>query len=196
MAFAQFELWENMCAARSSAFPMDVSEDARGFTIVADLPGVPNDAVSVSVRELGVLLIKAERAPETGSLLHRERSSGSTSRAVRLPKSANLRAFSTERRDGVLVVRVPKKSWDLSFALPFLFLALTILLAPAVLVRLAPVLDFVFTLLLATVVVNVFFALLLPPVYSPRLWTTPPLWRSSPGTTLLLAPQRPSLFFW
>lgn len=190
-------------SSRSVPFEVDLSEDQDGFTIVGDLPGVTKNDVTVAPANDQTVVITATREAETSTMLHRERSTGSVSRAIRLPPTADLSSIVTNLCDGVLMVRIMKKGrsswsrlsrklggavrWVLS-VLPFALYALTVYfiltIAPTVLVQFAPAIDFVLSLLLSTIIFNFLFSLLLSP------WSTPVL---SP-TTLLLPPGTAYLF--
>lgn len=88
---------------------LDVEEDADGFTLLVDLPGVSPELVDVSLEE-SVLTISGERAaPENNDNLRRaERRFGRFHRAVRLPDRVDGDRVSASYRDGVLRVEVPK----------------------------------------------------------------------------------------
>ena len=87
------------------------------FEVTADLPGFAKEEVHVDV-DHGVLRITAERAETKeddkevkGVKYHRvERSSGSLSRAIKLPASADTDAISAKAENGVLTITVGKKA--------------------------------------------------------------------------------------
>mmetsp|Transcript_7020 Transcript_7020/g.18362 ORF Transcript_7020/g.18362 Transcript_7020/m.18362 type:complete len:210 (+) Transcript_7020:23-652(+) len=187
---AVHSLLDDMMASRVhrrvETFACDVSEDANGFTIVADLPGAATKDVSVKAKK-GAVLIEARREEERWTLVHRERVVGSMSRAVALPETADLSRLKTTLRDGVLVVRVAKKGtgWlptvdrfgrdvvsSVFSALPFVLYLVTVYAAlawaPFVFVQMAPIIDMVLSVILATFVFNLLFSLLLAP-WSPPL---------------------------
>ncbi len=96
----------------NSSLPLaDAREDATGFTIELDIPGVAPESVEVLAEE-GVLTIHATRAARELSdgekAVFAERTSGKLSRRFRLPKSADLSAISASYALGVLSVRVGK----------------------------------------------------------------------------------------
>ena len=86
-------------------------EDASGYTVQVDLPGVLPDAVEVLAEE-GVLTIRGTRpVVELGATerqLIGEQPTGSFTRRFRLPKGADLQAISARHALGVLTVRVGK----------------------------------------------------------------------------------------
>jgi HSP20 family protein len=91
---------------------VDVTEDATAYSITADLPDVPKDAVKVTVED-GVLTIRGERKWEKkteNTKVHLvERSYGSFTRSFRLPDDAAGDKVSATFKDGVLKVSLPKR---------------------------------------------------------------------------------------
>jgi HSP20 family protein len=91
--------------------PVDITEDAKGYTINVELPGVKKEEVKVSV-EGGVLSISGERKAEKeekDKKYHRlERSYGSFTRSFAVPEGASSDKISAVFKDGVLSVRLPK----------------------------------------------------------------------------------------
>jgi HSP20 family protein len=89
----------------------EAREDATGYSLTLDLPGVSPESVEV-LAEDSVLTVKAERtaAPlaEGERVLFAERSHGAFTRRFRLPKSADLQSVSASYAHGVLSVRVAK----------------------------------------------------------------------------------------
>jgi HSP20 family protein len=90
---------------------VDVTEDADQIVLVADLPGVREDALDLQV-EKGVLTLKGQRklAREGGELYRRyERKAGSFARSFRLPESVNAAEIAASLKDGVLTLTLPKR---------------------------------------------------------------------------------------
>lgn len=104
---------------------VDVREEADGFVIHADLPGVDPAAIEVQM-DKGILSIRAERAigqpvassEEGGSeessrqdqrYARQERQSGVFHRQFALPDSADAEHITAHGYNGVLEVRIPKK---------------------------------------------------------------------------------------
>ena len=89
----------------------DAHENATGFTIELDLPGVSPDTIDV-LAEDGVLLVRASREARTTTEDARqvigERRFGTVERRFRLPKSADLSDIRAESSNGVLTVYVAK----------------------------------------------------------------------------------------
>ena len=102
---------------------MDILESDTGFEIKADLPGVSNDAITVSVKD-NVLTIEAQAetsedignevtsepaAPRSGfKVVTRERGHGKYKRALRLGSSIDESAIKAVFANGVLTLELPK----------------------------------------------------------------------------------------
>ena len=90
----------------------DVKETKDAYVIKADLPGVKQDGVEVSVN--GSLLTVSgkredEQRAEGEQYFTYERSYGSFSRSFSLPDTADPQNVTADLKDGVLVVQVPKR---------------------------------------------------------------------------------------
>jgi len=90
---------------------VDVEENAEGFVLRADLPGVPPKDVKVSLMG-DTLTIKGERRQESqtsdSSVLRSERVYGSFERSFTLRTPVRPDQVKASFKDGVLEVRVPK----------------------------------------------------------------------------------------
>ena len=90
---------------------VDVSETENGFEIRAELPGVSEKDVNVSVTD-NLLTIKGEKHQEEetdGKNYHRvERRYGSFQRSFTLPRHIETDAIKAEFKDGVLTLGIPK----------------------------------------------------------------------------------------
>lgn len=91
----------------------DVSETAEEYVIKTELPGVPKEAVKVTI-DRGVLKIAGERKEEKEEKDKRyhyiERATGSFSRSFTLPETVDEAKLSAEFQQGLLTVRLPKMS--------------------------------------------------------------------------------------
>jgi HSP20 family protein len=90
----------------------DLAADKDGYIFRFDLPGVPKDAIDISV-ENDVLTISGERksalvAEEGRNVYRRETPCGRFERSFRLPDDADAERVSASYTDGVLEVRVPR----------------------------------------------------------------------------------------
>ena len=90
---------------------VDISETENGFEIRAELPGVQESDVSVSVTD-NLLTIKGEKHQEAETddkNYHRvERRYGSFQRSFTLPRHIQTDAIKAEFKDGVLTLEIPK----------------------------------------------------------------------------------------
>ncbi len=95
-------------ARRAVSPPVDVFENADEFLVVADVPGVPGDAIDIRV-ENGTLTIEGKRAVETGGpALAREYDEVDYARSFQLPAGIDAANIAAEAKNGTLVVRLPK----------------------------------------------------------------------------------------
>ena len=90
--------------------PVDVVEDPSGITLVADLPGVPKDKLSLRI-EADTLTLEGEVAlptPEGLQPSHVEVQLPRYRRVFTLSKELDPARISAELKNGVLRLRVPK----------------------------------------------------------------------------------------
>ena len=90
--------------------PVDVVEDAGGITLIADLPGVPREKLSLQV-EADTLTIEGEvtlDVPEGMEAAHAELSVPRYRRVFTLSKELDADKISAELAHGVLKLRIPK----------------------------------------------------------------------------------------
>ena len=92
---------------------MDVTETPQQFCIEAELPGVDEKDVSVTLHD-GVLTLhgekKTQRDEKKESYHLSERSFGSFTRQIRLPESADDAKIEAKFQNGVLKIAVPKRA--------------------------------------------------------------------------------------
>jgi len=90
---------------------MDLVEVGDALVLKADLPGLRREDVSIEVKD-GVLTISGERKDEheekADGYYRVERTFGSFSRALTLPKGVEAEGIAADFSDGVLEVRIPK----------------------------------------------------------------------------------------
>ena len=90
---------------------VDVKEDADGYTVQVEVPGVPQENLNITMQE-NTLLIKGQREQkqEFGDAQFRrvERSYGSFARSLQLPRNVDGTKVSANLHDGVLDIRLPK----------------------------------------------------------------------------------------
>lgn len=92
---------------------IDVSEDENAIHVKADVPGINEKDINVTV-EKGVLTISGEKKEERKEeddkrrYIVSERSYGSFSRTIQLPDAIKADEIRASFKDGVLTVEVPK----------------------------------------------------------------------------------------
>ncbi len=90
----------------------DVREEKDAFVFQADLPGIPEENIDISLtgNRLSISGKREEEqvSSEAGPYYCRERSYGSFSRTFTLPEGADADRIEARMRDGVLSLRVPK----------------------------------------------------------------------------------------
>jgi len=101
----------NPAARGLFAPPVDIEETAEGFVLKADLPGLTQNDVKVSIMG-DVVTIRGERhasAPASGGTVHRtERVTGTFERTFTLGTAVRADQVAAIFKDGVLEVRIPK----------------------------------------------------------------------------------------
>jgi HSP20 family protein len=96
----------------SSGFPaIDVAEHENEFVLVAEMPGVKNEDLKISVED-SVLTLSGRRKPyeipQDAKVLLNEMRVREFSRSIRLPKDIELDKISAELRNGMLRIAMPK----------------------------------------------------------------------------------------
>ncbi len=89
---------------------IDITEERERYRLVAELPGVKKDDVSLKI-ENGVLTIRGTRKPaaeESAKLVLHERPSGEFERSLLLPDDVDTGMIGAVLADGVLTVDLPK----------------------------------------------------------------------------------------
>jgi HSP20 family protein len=95
--------------------PVDLFESTNAFVLMAELPGLPREAIDIHVEETRVA-IRGERAggPQGDAAIpceqyHRvERGHGRFSRAFVLPEPVDIEAVTADLQEGLLTVTLPK----------------------------------------------------------------------------------------
>lgn len=109
---------DDASAATASWAPsVDIKENDKAFTLLADIPGVDPKDIEISM-EKGVLTVKGERNTENveeGDNYRRvERQSGTFYRRFTLPDSADADKIEARSDHGVLKITIPKQEVALS----------------------------------------------------------------------------------
>ncbi|WP_296764875.1 Hsp20/alpha crystallin family protein [Sediminimonas sp.] len=92
---------------------IDVKDNAKSFTVHAEMPGLKKDDIHVTV-DGNVVTIQAEvkqhdADTEDGKLLHSERYYGSIQRSFTLPAAATESKAKAKYENGILTLNLPKK---------------------------------------------------------------------------------------
>jgi HSP20 family molecular chaperone IbpA len=92
--------------------PVDVYEDATGITLIADLPGVSRERLSVQV-DKDTLLIEGEAAiemPGEMEALYADLRTTRFRRSFTLSRELEASRIDAQMKDGVLTLTVPKRA--------------------------------------------------------------------------------------
>jgi len=92
--------------------PVELSEEEDKFVVVADMPGVRKDDISVNLT--GNLLSisgrrEVERPSENASLIRSERRTGEFKRTIELPSPVDGDKVKATFKDGILTMVLPKR---------------------------------------------------------------------------------------
>jgi HSP20 family protein len=89
--------------------PVDLLETTDAYLIIAELPGVDREDLSISMHDDGRLTLSGVRRERLGDEYHRiERGHGTFSRTFHLPIPVDADHITADLRDGVLTVSCPK----------------------------------------------------------------------------------------
>ena len=105
--------WLNADMGLGFALRFDVREDTDCFVIKADMPGLKQADVEISLTNNRLCVTghrEDERTEESKSYAMRERTFGSFSRDFMLPESIDADRIEARMQDGVLEVKVPKRA--------------------------------------------------------------------------------------
>jgi HSP20 family protein len=88
---------------------VNLHQDADGFTLEVEMPGVGKEGVEVTVED-GKLVLGGHRAPtaDFGKAVHRERTAGEYRRVFDLDPSIDASRISARIEQGLLTVHLPK----------------------------------------------------------------------------------------
>lgn len=89
----------------------DVKEEKDAFVVKADLPGIKEEDLDISVTGNRLTISgkrEEEKVEESGSYYFRERSNGAFTRSFVLPDNVISDQIQANMQDGVLTLRIPK----------------------------------------------------------------------------------------
>jgi HSP20 family protein len=101
-------------AGSEMSMKVDVTEDDKGYTVHADIPGVKKEDIQVDV-DGNVVSLRAESKQEKEEkqgekTIYSERQYGMVSRSFSLPTEVDEKGAKAEYKDGVLNLMLPKKA--------------------------------------------------------------------------------------
>ena len=88
--------------------PVDIFESADGLTVVADLPGVSGDQLSIDVKDKVLTIAGGARSTESATPTYREFELFNYFRQFELSDSVDVARISAELKNGVLTLQLPK----------------------------------------------------------------------------------------
>jgi HSP20 family protein len=102
--------------ASEGRLSLDISEDEVAYWLKVDVPGMTREDIQLKVTDDRLLVISAERKPETADdaseskdgFVRKERRFGKFGRSLRLPKNIDVAGITAEAKDGVMTVSLPK----------------------------------------------------------------------------------------
>jgi HSP20 family protein len=107
---------DRMMPAIRGEFRIDIRDHEDEIIVVADLPGVEKNDVSVSLVNPGMLEVRSERKAEKEEKVEgyymRERMSGTMSRMVSLPHDVTDAGAAATFKNGVLEIRLKKSTTE------------------------------------------------------------------------------------
>jgi HSP20 family molecular chaperone IbpA len=93
--------------SRYVAPPVDIVESEEGLTLIADIPGLDENSLEISVDQ-GVLTIEGQAVFGSSDLLWREYAMDGYWRQFQLPDTFDAAKARAEVRHGVLTLQLPK----------------------------------------------------------------------------------------
>lgn len=110
-AFGRAPLGTAMASMSPLALQLDISETDKAYVVTAELPGLEEKDVDITLTD-GILTLKGEKQQEEekeGKTFHRiERRYGSFKRTLQLPGDADENAINATMRNGVLQIEIGK----------------------------------------------------------------------------------------
>jgi HSP20 family molecular chaperone IbpA len=88
---------------------VDVFENADEILVIADVPGVPSEAIDVRVED-GTLTLQTKRPADGERAIHRELDGVDYARSFRIPAGIDAAGITAETKRGTLLVRLPKSA--------------------------------------------------------------------------------------
>ena len=112
-AFEQF--WRMLPSPFPESAPdsvrVDVSDNDKAVTVTAELPGLSEDDIELSISDESLTIRgekRTDRRSEDGGLIVHERVYGAFQRTLQLPDGVDADAASASFKNGILTIEVPK----------------------------------------------------------------------------------------
>lgn len=87
----------------------DIYETESGYTIALDLPGIKREALEIDIDD-NRLMVKGTRLVDSSAARRSERPRGKFLRSFTIPGSVDQGSIGAEYKDGVLQIRLPKRT--------------------------------------------------------------------------------------
>ncbi|MDD4871976.1 MAG: Hsp20/alpha crystallin family protein [Kiritimatiellae bacterium] len=120
-AFGHFKLsskFNNIFREKTFSPSLDISDDGDHYTVTIDLPGIDKPKIEVNVDgqtlTISGILEENKEHKAKGSIIRKERRSGSFKRSVTLPEAVKADALKTDIRDGLVKITIPKANNNIS----------------------------------------------------------------------------------
>jgi len=101
---------------------LELTERENEYSLHVDLPGVRQEDVQISVDDNNVLMVRGERRDEQSKQSrgyeYTERSYGSFTRSIELPRNVDTSKIDADYRDGVLQMHIPKTEQAMARKIP------------------------------------------------------------------------------
>ena len=87
---------------------VSISEDAEGYTLEAEMPGVSKEGVQITVKNGELVFTGSKVTPTSGRRLHAETSRADYSRVFDLDPAVDTDKITAHMEQGMLTLRLPK----------------------------------------------------------------------------------------
>lgn len=112
-AFDMFDIMQPMRMLDNEIIPVDITETDQAYLVKAEMPGVNREDIKVSIQGDQVTIsaeTSADQEHAEGNIVCRERYHGKQFRSFSLPQSVDEENAHATCNNGVLELKLPKKS--------------------------------------------------------------------------------------
>lgn len=88
---------------------MEIYDDNKSYTIEFEVQGIDKNDLKLSLEGTNLLKLEGEKKNTKNKIKKNEKYYGNFVRIVNLPEDANTAKISTEHKNGILAVNIPKK---------------------------------------------------------------------------------------